>query len=184
MGNIVDCCLREDDKESKEELTRGWSADSSLEQPQAAKQDQTVNDVVTSNEAAQPQATERPATTSSTKAIRVGPPKAYRDMNASHPTGVYDGSILGEEYFFELYDMGEAIGVGSTSTCYACKRRKDGRHFAVKVIDKRDMEIKFSGLLEQFYVEIKVLQCSNTRISYFLKVSLRVMILYILYWSA
>ena len=76
MGNIVDCCLREDDKESKEELTRGWSADSSLEQPQAAKQDQTVNDVVTSNEAAQPQATERPATTSSTKAIRVGPPKA------------------------------------------------------------------------------------------------------------
>jgi serine/threonine protein kinase len=33
--------------------------------------------------------------------------------------------------------------------------------FACKVIDKRNIAIKFAGLLEQFYVEIQVLRCLN-----------------------
>ena len=48
--------------------------------------------------------------------------------------------------------------MGSTSVCHSCRSRSDGKEFACKVIDKRQIEMKFSGLLEQFYVEIKVLQ--------------------------
>lgn len=50
----------------------------------------------------------------------------------------------------------EIIGVGSTANCHRCARKSDGKEFACKVIDKRQIEVKFSGLLEQFHVEIKV----------------------------
>jgi hypothetical protein len=51
------------------------------------------------------------------------------------------------------------IGVGSTANCHRCCRKSDSREFACKVIDKRQIEAKFTGLLEQFYVEIKVQNC-------------------------
>lgn len=60
--------------------------------------------------------------------------------------------------FFSKYDLRDEIGVGSTSKCYKCVRKADGKAFACKVIDKRQVELKFSGLLDQFFVEIKVLK--------------------------
>lgn len=60
--------------------------------------------------------------------------------------------------FFAKYDIKEEIGVGSTCVCYRCIRKADRMDFAVKVIDKRQIESKFIGLLDQFYVEIKILQ--------------------------
>ncbi len=60
--------------------------------------------------------------------------------------------------FYMSYELKEEIGVGSTSKCYRCVRKTDQREFACKVIDKRQVELKFSGLLEQFYVEINVLK--------------------------
>ena len=60
--------------------------------------------------------------------------------------------------FLQLYELKDVIGLGSTSICHRCVRRSDQKEFACKVIDKRQVEVKFSGLLDQFYVEIKVLQ--------------------------
>jgi hypothetical protein len=66
--------------------------------------------------------------------------------------------------FFIKYDLKEEIGLGSTSKCYKCTRKSDGQEFACKVIDKRQVEVKFSGLLDQFFVEIKVrLGCDSDR---------------------
>lgn len=59
--------------------------------------------------------------------------------------------------FFKKYDLKEVIGVGSTGTCHRCKRKSDSKDFACKIIDKRQIEVKFTGLLDQFYVEIRVL---------------------------
>jgi serine/threonine protein kinase len=56
------------------------------------------------------------------------------------------------------YEMREEIGVGSTSTCHRCVRKSDGKEFACKVIDKRDVEQKFAGLLDQFNAEVRILQ--------------------------
>lgn len=56
------------------------------------------------------------------------------------------------------YELKEEIGVGSTSKCYNCIKKADGSEYACKVIDKRQVELKFSGLLEQFFTEIKVLK--------------------------
>jgi len=63
--------------------------------------------------------------------------------------------------FFITYDLKEEIGVGSTSKCYRCVRKSDKKEFACKLIDKRQVEMKFTGLLEQFFVEIKVLKSLN-----------------------
>ncbi len=60
--------------------------------------------------------------------------------------------------FYVKYDLKEVIGEGSTSKCFRCVRRSDGIDFAVKVIDRRHVETNFPGLLDQFNMEIKVLQ--------------------------
>lgn len=71
-----------------------------------------------------------------------------------------DGSNTGK--FFNIkYELREEIGVGSTSKCYRCIRKSDRKEFACKVIDKQQVEVKFTGLLEQFFLEIKVLQLLN-----------------------
>lgn len=59
--------------------------------------------------------------------------------------------------FFKKYDLKEVIGVGSTGTCHRCRRKSDSKDYACKIIDKRQIEVKFTGLLDQFYVEIRVL---------------------------
>eukprot|EP00903_Cladosiphon_okamuranus_P006192 g6089.t1 len=56
------------------------------------------------------------------------------------------------------YEMKEVLGVGSTSKCYRCVNRRSKKQFACKVIDKRAMDPKLKPLLDQFHVEIQVLQ--------------------------
>ena len=55
----------------------------------------------------------------------------------------------------------EQIGSGSTSKVYNCIRRSDKKEFACKVINKAEVETSFSGLMEQFNLEIKVLKTLN-----------------------
>eukprot|EP01041_Mallomonas_annulata_P003909 gene3909-7796_t len=63
--------------------------------------------------------------------------------------------------FTVKYDLKEVIGVGSTSTCHRCLRKSDASEFACKVIDKKQIEMKYTGLMEQFNIEIKVLKLLN-----------------------
>ena len=60
--------------------------------------------------------------------------------------------------FFYKYELKDEIGVGSTSKCFRCVRKTDGKEYACKVIDKSNIEAKFTGLLAQFLIEIKVLK--------------------------
>jgi hypothetical protein len=76
-------------------------------------------------------------------------------MNNPFPFALNKGT------FSMHYELREEMGVGSTSKCYRSIRKIDNKEFACKVIDKRQVEMKFSGLLDQFYVEIKVLQTLN-----------------------
>ena len=50
------------------------------------------------------------------------------------------------------------LGVGSTSTCHRCVSIETGVAYACKIIDKRNIEQRFRGLLSQFHVEIEVLK--------------------------
>lgn len=78
---------------------------------------------------------------------------AFNTTNAS----VYSSGPKSSSFHFN-YELKEEIGVGSTSKCYNCIKKADGSEYACKVIDKRQVELKFSGLLEQFFTEIKVLK--------------------------
>lgn len=81
-------------------------------------------------------------------------------QNATLVTGVPGAQAL-KATFYMNYELRDEIGVGSTSKCYRCVKKADGTEYACKVIDKRQVEMKFSGLLDQFFVEIRVLQTLN-----------------------
>lgn len=72
-----------------------------------------------------------------------------------------NNNIVSKTGFSVKYDLKDVIGVGSTSTCHRCVRKSDGMEFACKVIDKKTIEIKYTGLMEQFNIEIKVLKLLN-----------------------
>ena len=55
----------------------------------------------------------------------------------------------------------EVLGVGSTSTCHRCIDKEKGVHYACKVIDKRLIEDRFQGMMEQFHTEIEALRSLN-----------------------
>jgi serine/threonine protein kinase len=52
----------------------------------------------------------------------------------------------------------EVLGVGSTSTCHRCVHRQSDIHYACKVIDKRMIEERFQGMMDQFHTEIRALR--------------------------
>ena len=81
--------------------------------------------------------------------------------SSSYATAAPSASQGNRTGFFLKYDLKEEIGVGSTSKCFRCVRKSDGVTFACKVIDKKHVEVKFSGLLDQFFTEIKILQTLN-----------------------
>lgn len=56
------------------------------------------------------------------------------------------------------YQLMEVLGVGSTSTCHKCIDKQTGLNYACKVIDKRVIEDRFQGMMEQFYTEIEALR--------------------------
>jgi hypothetical protein len=78
-------------------------------------------------------------------------------IQISRPGGSSSSSLI-KSNFYNDFDLKEQIGTGSTSACYKCIRRSDGQQLACKVIEKRNVEEKFSGLLDQFFIEIKVLR--------------------------
>lgn len=52
----------------------------------------------------------------------------------------------------------EVLGVGSTSTCHRCLHKELNESFACKIIDKRELEERFQGLMAQFHTEIEALR--------------------------
>lgn len=70
---------------------------------------------------------------------------------STYPT--YQQSNLG---FFVKYELKEEIGVGSTSKCFRCIRWSDRKEFAAKIIEKKEIESTYSGMLDQCAVEIQV----------------------------
>ncbi|OWZ04294.1 CAMK/CAMKL protein kinase [Phytophthora megakarya] len=56
------------------------------------------------------------------------------------------------------YEMLDEIGHGGTSVVYKCRDRRTGSLHACKIIDRRAVEREHNVLMEQFQVEIQVLQ--------------------------
>jgi len=56
------------------------------------------------------------------------------------------------------YQLMEVLGMGSTSTCHRCLNKKTDLYFACKIIDKRVIEDRFQGMMEQFHTEIDALR--------------------------
>lgn len=52
----------------------------------------------------------------------------------------------------------EVLGVGSTSTCHRCVDKRTNLHYACKIIDKKLIEDRFQGMMEQFHTEIEALR--------------------------
>jgi len=73
----------------------------------------------------------------------------------SHPDS---SSISKTETLTDKYVLLEVLGVGSTSTCHRCLNKSTNVSYACKIIDKRHIEQRFRGLLQQFYVEIEALK--------------------------
>ena len=63
-----------------------------------------------------------------------------------------------ESLLHAKYQLMEVLGVGSTSTCHRCLNKKTDLHYACKVIDKRLIEDRFQGMMEQFHTEIDALR--------------------------
>lgn len=63
-----------------------------------------------------------------------------------------------EKELYEKYEICEVLGVGSTSTCHRCINRVDGKSYACKIIDKKHIEQRFAGMIEQFHTEIAALR--------------------------
>ncbi|CAM9304236.1 unnamed protein product [Chrysoparadoxa australica] len=63
-----------------------------------------------------------------------------------------------EAEVMSLFDIKEVLGVGSTSTCYRAVSKSTGKEFACKVVQKKALDVKYRGLLDQFQTEIMVLK--------------------------
>ncbi|TYZ63059.1 hypothetical protein PybrP1_006875 [[Pythium] brassicae (nom. inval.)] len=60
--------------------------------------------------------------------------------------------------FENKYELTGQIGQGSTAVVYRCQDKRKGKLYACKVIDRRIIEAKRNELLQQFQVEVQVLQ--------------------------
>uniref|UniRef100_K3X2D0 Protein kinase domain-containing protein n=1 Tax=Globisporangium ultimum (strain ATCC 200006 / CBS 805.95 / DAOM BR144) TaxID=431595 RepID=K3X2D0_GLOUD len=78
-------------------------------------------------------------------------PKAIKVQTPAYSEGGLEGK----------YAMIEQIGHGSTSIVYRCQDKRKGGLYACKIIDRRLIETKRNELLQQFQVEIQVLQSMN-----------------------
>lgn len=63
-----------------------------------------------------------------------------------------------EKELYDKYEICEVLGVGSTSTCHRCVQRSSGQSYACKIIDKKHIEQRFAGMIEQFHTEIEALR--------------------------
>lgn len=62
--------------------------------------------------------------------------------------------------FYIKYELKNELGIGSTSKCFRCVKRNDPKNteYACKIIDKGLIESNYSGMMEQYAAEIKVLE--------------------------
>lgn len=89
--------------------------------------------------------------------------------NSMNSSNFGTNSSKKQKQFHSLFELSEEIGVGSTSKCYKCYKKSSSSYnspnnnslFACKIIDKRQVELKFSGILDQFNIEISVLKSLN-----------------------
>eukprot|EP00980_Cylindrotheca_fusiformis_P004814 scaffold1028_cov135-Cylindrotheca_fusiformis.AAC.24 len=70
---------------------------------------------------------------------------------------VYEGHDA-EAQMQAKYQLMEVLGVGSTSTCHRCIEKRTNLHYACKIIDKKLIEERFQGMMEQFHTEIEALR--------------------------
>mmetsp|Transcript_26768 Transcript_26768/g.65101 ORF Transcript_26768/g.65101 Transcript_26768/m.65101 type:complete len:441 (-) Transcript_26768:298-1620(-) len=83
-------------------------------------------------------------------------PKSSRS-NGDKRAKVHEGKDA-ELQMQAKYQMMEVLGVGSTSTCHRCVDKRTNLHYACKIIDKKMIEDRFQGMMEQFHTEIEALR--------------------------
>jgi len=79
-----------------------------------------------------------------------------RTRDAS-PSTLHEGSSV-ERKLFEKYEICEVLGVGSTSTVHKCRNRETGEICACKIIDSKEIETRFQGMMDQFHNEVMALR--------------------------
>ncbi|CAJ1897484.1 unnamed protein product [Cylindrotheca closterium] len=87
-------------------------------------------------------------------------PKNPKNSAKNNPSGraiVHEGQDA-EQQMQAKYQMMEVLGVGSTSTCHRCVDKRSNLHYACKIIDKKVIEDRFQGMMDQFHTEIDALR--------------------------
>ena len=79
-------------------------------------------------------------------------------VSSTHPLLLLYPHQDPEKELYGKYEICEVLGVGSTSTCHRCVSRADGQSYACKIIDKKHIEQRFAGMIEQFHTEIEALR--------------------------
>ncbi|KAG3014271.1 hypothetical protein JG687_00006808 [Phytophthora cactorum] len=100
------------------------------------------------------------ATMSESSFVADSPSHAVSPVRRPSPTGRTSAAgfraLLPDEYVLEC-----VAGKGTTSTCYKCMRRTDGRRFACKIIEKRKLALSARKRMEvaaQLRREVEVLR--------------------------
>ncbi|KAF1787187.1 Calcium/calmodulin-dependent/calcium-dependent protein kinase [Phytophthora cactorum] len=115
----------------KELLVKKYAARRGLELPQSAVHLQKLGQDVA-------KLRKSPASSVSSEAATMSESSFVADSPSHAPDGPYLGRGIpcppADEYVLEC-----VAGKGTTSTCYKCMRRTDGRRFACKIIEKRKL---------------------------------------------
>lgn len=86
-----------------------------------------------------------------------GSQRSYSTRSTRSSATIYEGAD-GEQRLMKKYQMCEVLGVGSTSICHRCVDRNTGRSYACKIIDKKQIEQRFQGMIRQLHMEIDALK--------------------------
>ncbi|KAF1784025.1 Calcium/calmodulin-dependent/calcium-dependent protein kinase [Phytophthora cactorum] len=123
----------------KELLVKKYAARRGLELPQSAVHLQKLGqDVAKLRKSPASSVSSEAATMSESSFVADSPSHAVSPVRRPSPTGRTSAAgfraLLPNEYVLEC-----VAGKGTTSTCYKCMRRTDGRRFACKIIEKRKL---------------------------------------------
>ncbi|ETI46256.1 CAMK protein kinase [Phytophthora nicotianae P10297] len=119
----------------KELLAKKYAARRALDLPQTAVHLQKLgHDVAKSRKSPASSVSSEAATMSESSFVADSPSHAISPVRRSSPTAAGFRALLPSQYVLEC-----VAGKGTTSTCYKCKRKTDGRRFACKIIEKRKL---------------------------------------------
>ncbi|KAF1793035.1 Calcium/calmodulin-dependent/calcium-dependent protein kinase [Phytophthora cactorum] len=123
----------------QELLVKKYAARRGLELPQSAVHLQKLGqDVAKLRKSPASSVSSEAATMSESSFVADSPSHAVSPVRRPSPTGRTSAAgfraLLPNEYVLEC-----VAGKGTTSTCYKCMRRTDGRRFACKIIEKRKL---------------------------------------------